>query len=108
MSQDGELLASYWTFAGGAQPHTDKEYSTFDFRDRVEAAARAGFKGIGLWHSDVAHTLKKRSLAEMKRILDDNGMRHIELEFVADWFLDGFFFNQSATTEKLLMTAAEA
>ena len=100
MSQDVELLASYWTFAGGAQPHTDKEYSTFDFRDRVEAAARAGFKGIGLWHSDVAHTLKKRSLAEMKRILDDNGIRHVELEFleVRQWPLEMVVTRASSTT----------
>ena len=46
MKQNVELLASYWTIAGGAMPHTDKEYSPFDFKDRVEAAARAGFKGV--------------------------------------------------------------
>jgi sugar phosphate isomerase/epimerase len=106
--QDVELLASYWTIAGGAQPHTDKDYSPFDFRDRVEAAARAGFKGFGLWHTDVAHTLEKRSFAEMRRILDDNGIRHVELEFLADWFLEGERKRQSDATKKLLMTAAAA
>jgi hypothetical protein len=40
-----ELLASYWTIAGGAQPHTDRDYSPLDFRDRVAAAARAGYRG---------------------------------------------------------------
>ena len=84
-----ELLASYWTIAGGAQPHTDKEYSPFDFEDRVVAAARAGFKGVGIWHADLEHVLKSRSLKEMKRILDDNGMKHVELEFLKDWFLEG-------------------
>ena len=58
MTNNVELLASYWTLAGGAQPHTDKEYSPFDFKDRVEAAARAGFKGVGIWHADLIHTLK--------------------------------------------------
>jgi len=42
-----DLIASYWTFAGGGLPHTDKEFSTFDFKDRVEAIARAGFKASG-------------------------------------------------------------
>ena len=41
MTKDVELLASYWTIAGGALPHTDREYSPFDFKDRVQAAAKA-------------------------------------------------------------------
>ena len=82
-----ELIASYWTLSGGAVPHTDAEYSTFEFKERCEAAARAGFKGIGLWHSDIEHVLKCYTLAQMKRILDDNGLRHVEVEFLADWFL---------------------
>jgi sugar phosphate isomerase/epimerase len=79
-----ELIASYWTLAGGADPHTDHEYSVFDFKDRVEACAKAGFSGVGIWHADLLHTLKRRSPAEIKRILDDNGMKHIELEFLGD------------------------
>src|SRR6266487_1609109 len=61
------LLASYWTISGGI-PHTDKEYSPHDFKDRVEAAARAGFKGVGIWHSDLEHVLRRRSLREKKAI----------------------------------------
>jgi len=53
MTKDVELLASYWTIAGGALPHTDREYSPFDFQDRVQAAAKAGFKawesGTRIW-----------------------------------------------------------
>ena len=83
-----ELIASYWTLAGGALPHTDKEYSTFEFKERIAAAARAGFKGVGLWHADLEHVRKRYTFAEMKRILDDHGMKYIEIEFLADWFLD--------------------
>lgn len=103
-----ELLASYWTIAGGAQPHTGSEYSPFDFKDRVQAIAKAGFKGMGIWHADLAHTLERRSLQEMKQILDDNGIKHIELEFLADWFLDGEQKKQSDIRKQLLLTAAEA
>jgi sugar phosphate isomerase/epimerase len=103
-----ELLASYWTIAGGALPHTDKEYSPFDFKDRVEAAAKSGFRGIGIWHADLAHTLERRSLKEMKRILEDNGLNFIELEFLTDWFLDGERKHKSDIEKKKLLEAAGA
>lgn len=108
MAKNVELLASYWTLAGGAQPHTDKDYSPFDFKDRVEAAARAGFKGVGIWHTDLAHTLEKRSLKEMKQILNDNGIKYLELEFLDGWFLEGEKKKQSDILKRKLLTAAEA
>jgi sugar phosphate isomerase/epimerase len=106
MKPDVELLASYWTISAGL-PHTDKEYSPFDFKDRVESAARAGFKGFGLWHADLDHILQYLTLREMKQIFDDHGIRHIELEFLTDWFLDGDRKNQSDMQKKKLLTAAE-
>ena len=101
-----DLLASYWTISGGI-PHTDQEYSPFDFKDRVESAAKAGFKGFGIWHADLEQILKRRSLEEMKHILDDNGIQHVELEFLTDWFLDGERKKQSDARKKMLLTAAE-
>ena len=101
-----ELLASYWTISCGI-PHTDREYSPFDFRDRVESAARAGFTGFGLWHADLEHVLKTCSLREMKQVLDDNGITHIELEFLTDWFLEGERKKRSDLCKKLLLDAAE-
>jgi sugar phosphate isomerase/epimerase len=106
MKPDVELLASYWTISAGL-PHTDKEYSPFDFKDRVESAARAGFKGFGLWHADLDHILQRRTLPEMKQILDDNGITHIELEFLTDWFLDGDRKLKSDIQKKKLFKAAE-
>lgn len=106
--EDVELIGSYWTLAGGAYPHTDREYSPFDFKDRVEMAAQVGFQGLGFWHADLEHVLEKRSLKEMKRILDDNGMTHVELEFIYDWFLEGEKKKKSDELKHLLLTAAEA
>lgn len=107
--RDVELIASYWTVSGGAIPHSDKEYSTFEFRERVEAAARAGFKGMGFWHADLEHVQKSYSLQEMKRILDDNGIRHIEIEFLADWFLEpGERRTAAEARKRLLFDACEA
>jgi sugar phosphate isomerase/epimerase len=103
-----ELIGSYWTLAGNVHPHSEHEYSPFDFEDRVVAAARAGFAGIGLKEVDLEHTLKRRSLKEMKQILDDNGVKHVELEFLTDWFLDGEKKKKSDQTKRMLLQAAEA
>jgi sugar phosphate isomerase/epimerase len=108
MKNNVELIASYWTLAGGAEPHTDHEYSIFDFKDRVEACAKAGFRGFGIWHADLLHTLKRRPLTEIKRILDDNGMKHIEVEFLGDWFLPGERKKQSDLVKQDLLSAAQA
>ncbi len=107
MTPDIELLASYWTISAG-HPHTDREYSPFDFKDRVESAARAGFKGFGIWHADLEHVLEKYSLQEMKQILEDNGIRHVELEFLTDWFLEGERKKLSDIRKRNLFEAAEA
>jgi len=41
------LLASCWTISAGLT-HSEREYGLFDFKDRVEAASRAGFTGFGI------------------------------------------------------------
>lgn len=105
--KDVELIASYWTIAGGASPHTDHEYSAMDFKDRVAAIARAGYKGIGLWHADVEHTLKSYTHEDMKQILADNGIKHIELEFITGWFSEGEARRTSDHIRHLLLEAAE-
>ncbi|HUN26687.1 MAG TPA: sugar phosphate isomerase/epimerase family protein [Steroidobacteraceae bacterium] len=106
MNGDVDLLASYWTLAVGAEPHTDHEYSTCGFRERVANAARAGFKGIGIWHSDLDHTLEKLTLKEMRAILDDHGIEHVELEFLTDWFVTGEAKRRSDAQKRKLFTAA--
>ncbi len=109
MARDISLVASYWTFASGGVPHTDNEYSSASFAARVAAAARAGFEGFGIWHADLEHTLRSASLADMRRILDDHGMKHIELEFLADWwFRDGERKAACDARKRLLFDAAAA
>jgi len=101
------LTVAYWTIAG-AFPGVEPEYSPFDFKARVEAAARAGFSGLGIWHADLDHILQRRSLKEMKQILDDSGIRCIEVEFLTDWFLDGELKQQSDRRKAKLLAAAES
>jgi sugar phosphate isomerase/epimerase len=106
MKTSVELMTLYWTTAGifpGAG-----EFSRFDFKDRVEAAAKAGFTGIGIWHTELEHILHHRTLKEMKMILDNNGMKHVELEFLTDWFLDGARKAESDSRKRRLLEASEA
>jgi sugar phosphate isomerase/epimerase len=88
MAAGTALLALYWTVSGPVDVHVGREWSLFDFADRCEHAARVGFAGTGLWHADLERVLEQRSLAEVKQVLDDNGLDHLELEFLMDWFLD--------------------
>jgi sugar phosphate isomerase/epimerase len=83
-----ELLALYWTVSGPADVHVGREWSTFDWRDRCAHAARVGFRGMGLWHADIEHQLETRTLQEIKAIFDDAGLRYLQVEFLADFFLD--------------------
>jgi sugar phosphate isomerase/epimerase len=106
MKHDIDLMNLFWTTAGifpGAGVT-----SRFDFKDRVEAAARAGFQGIGIWHTDLEQILKQRTLKQVKAILDDNGMKYLELEFLTDWFLDDARKAESDRWKRMLLEASEA
>ena len=106
MSHDIELMNLFWTTAG-IYPGI-AEISPYDFKHRVEAAARVGFTGIGLWHTDLEHILIHRSLDEMRMILEDNGIKHLELEFLTDWFLEGARKQESDARKRRLLEASAA
>ena len=108
MRDRDEVIGLYWTTSGPVEVHVGREWSLFDLRDRCEQAARVGFTGIGLWHADLEHMLEKRTLREMRRVIDDNGLRQLELEFLGDWFLDPDDERRRASDERraLLFEAA--
>jgi sugar phosphate isomerase/epimerase len=83
-----DLVGLYWTTSGPVEVHIGREWSLFDFGDRCAQAQRVGFSGIGLWHADLAHVLETRSFEEMKGLMDEHGLEHLELEFLMNWFLD--------------------
>lgn len=107
MSKTVELVAAYWTISGDVWPFAENEISPFPFAQRVEAAARAGYKGIGLIHADLRATREKIGLREMRRILDANAMPHVELEFITHWFSDGKLRADSDVVRRELFEAAE-
>src|SRR4029077_8956812 len=76
-----ELIASYYTLTGtpvGQPPR-------FSFDDRVGAAARAGFTGIGLLADDYAALRASgQSDADLLDVLDRHGVGVLEVEFLFD------------------------
>jgi sugar phosphate isomerase/epimerase len=74
----------------------------------VEVAAKAGFTGMGFWHADILEIRKKYSFEEMKQILDANGIVHVEVEWLLDWFCTDVRRAASDEIRTLLLDAAEA
>ena len=83
-----ELLAAYWTLAGDVYPGAPTEVSPFPLADRAAAAARAGYTGMGLVHEDLLVQVASIGYPAIRRILADHGIRHVEVEFLNDWYLD--------------------
>jgi sugar phosphate isomerase/epimerase len=106
MIRPPQLLGSYWTLAVGADPQGDQR-CCHDFRERVETAAKAGFTAMGFWHTDLLENRGKLGFREMKRILDGNGIREIEVEWLLDWFCTDQRRVASNETRNLLLDAAE-
>ncbi|PHN40481.1 sugar phosphate isomerase/epimerase family protein [Pseudomonas amygdali] len=84
-----ELLAAYWTLAGNTYPGAPSEISPFSLQARVEAAANAGWRGMGFVHADLLHNVAKLGLATMRSLFKDNGIKFLEVEFLTDWHLQG-------------------
>ena len=108
MNDEVELVGLYWTISGPVEVHYGREWSLFDWADRCAEARTVGFSGLGIWHADLEHVLETRTLREMKEAFDDNGLRHLELEFLMDWFLDEDDERRQASdrTRALLFEAA--
>lgn len=83
-----DLIACYWTIAGPVVfgPHDHSERS---LPDRAEAAARAGYRGIGLKHADLMRAHDRHGWEGIRAILADNGLVHLELEALGDWWGEG-------------------
>lgn len=82
-----ELIASYWTIAGDTYPGAPSEISPYSLQARAQAAAKAGWKGMGLVYEDILHNIEKLGINTVRQIFQDNGMRHLEVEFLIDWHL---------------------
>jgi sugar phosphate isomerase/epimerase len=83
-----ELLAAYWTLAGDVYPGAPTEVSAFSLQERAAAASKAGYTGMGIVHADLMANAAKMGFSGIRSVLADNGIRHVEVEFLSDWFID--------------------
>lgn len=102
-----ELLATCWTHAGDAVPVTGRHLSPLDLRARAEAVAAAGFTGIGFTIDDLDAAKPAYDLPQVRRICDDLGLVHLEVELLQDWWTTGGRRRESDQTRRSLLTAAE-
>ena len=107
MSKTPDLIAAYWTLAGDVLPFEGDRPSPNSLKHRAEAAARAGYSGMGLGHTDFVACVKDLGFAEIKSILSANGIRHLELEALLDWFTEGEPRRRSDEVRKDFLHAAE-
>jgi len=105
---DEDPLATCWTTAGEAAPLRGDERSPTPLRERVEAAAAAGFRGLGLNHADLVAAEHEHGIGGIRSMLDDNGIVHPELELLTDWWTDGPRRRASDRVRRELLSAAEA
>jgi sugar phosphate isomerase/epimerase len=99
------LVAAYWTIAGNARLRMfgGTDYSPLDLRMRIEAAARAGYAGIGLHSHDLRHWSSRYPAPVVASMLADNGLRFVELEILREWFVTGDRRAESDKTRQELL-----
>ena len=107
MADPVELIASYWSISGDCYASGPSEVSPFDFRERVETAREVGYRGMGFVHADLMAVAERIGFRTMKSILDDNGMKYVEVEIIGDWFADGEKRRRSDVVREDLLRAAE-
>ena len=105
---DQDLLATCWTTAGDAAPLRGDERSPLPLRERVESAAAAGFRGFGLVYADLLAAERDYGMAGIRSMLGDNGLVHLELELLTDWWADGPRRRRSDEVRRKLLQAAGA
>ena len=102
-----ELLATCWTHAGDAMPIAGRHLSPLDLRVRARAVAAAGFTGIGFTIDDLEAAKATYGLPQVKRICEDLGLVHLEVELLENWWSTDRRRRESEKTRALLLAAAE-
>ncbi len=76
------LVASFFTLSGAGFVEPPRN----SFIERCEAAAAAGFTGIGMHVDDLPRTIAAGlDVSEMRSVLQTNGLAVVEIEFLAGW-----------------------
>lgn len=103
------LIATCWTIAGDVRPDWPKNISRWRLEERIEAAARAGYAGLGFWLGDLLQWHENGGdYATLRAHLTDAGLHIVELEYLAEWFAQGEARERSNAARAELFQAADA
>lgn len=108
MTASPQLLATCWTTSGAAAPTGDLRVSPFSVEARITAAAADGWQGFGLVHADLEEFTRTRPITDLRLMLSDNGIEHLELELIENWWAEGPEREASDRVRRDIFAAAEA
>ena len=81
------LVATAWTSAGDTSPIRMPATSPVPIAERVAAVADAGFVGLGLVADDLAAIRASIGFAELRDLIADAGLIHVEIELLERWWI---------------------
>src|SRR4051794_9867036 len=85
----------------------DDRRSPVPLTERIEAASAAGFRGFGMVYPDLVAAEHQYGMAAIRGMHDDNGLVHVELEGLPNWWTDGPLRKESDRVRAALLHAAE-
>lgn len=103
-----ELISTCWTSAGDAAPLRTSEASPIALGERIDAVAATGWAGIGLVHEDLLIAKETIGYPALAQQIRDAGLKHIEVEFLNDWWATGLARQSSDAIRAELFEAATA
>jgi sugar phosphate isomerase/epimerase len=106
MAHVPELLATCWTSAGDVVPGRTGDVSPFAVEQRVAAVAKAGYRGFGIAAPDLAVVRSTIGYPALAQLLEGNGLRYVEVEYLQDWWTRADRRRASDEVRELLFEAA--
>lgn len=79
--------------------------SPIPLRQRIQAAAEAGYTGIGFGIEDVVSARDEHGYRQIEAMLLDHGLNHLELEYLDSWWTDT---PEATATRTALLEASSA
>jgi sugar phosphate isomerase/epimerase len=87
-------------------PARTGDRSPIDVERRIRAVSAAGYRGFGLNHADLVAARDEIGLARLAELLAEQGIVHVELEFLDYWWTSGQQRAESDRVREDLLHAA--
>jgi sugar phosphate isomerase/epimerase len=75
--------------------------------ERIQAIANAGYVGLGLIQDDLRAIRDSIGFDQLRRLIDDAGLAHVEIELIERWWIPRGDADHSFEVRELLFDAAD-